>query len=187
MVRYEILVLTIPEITANESATLEEQFERLIKKGKGALSSFERWGKYRLAYPVRGNDYGVYFLSRFEIEKDEIDAFTKDIHSLFTVKHPQLIMRYVTTRLDPDQSLIYQKPESLEDIPTQDVDTFLRENKMEGLLKTKAPSSPTATSSEVAKEVVGVVKKESAKDDSDNGANDADASNNADASNGDEE
>jgi ribosomal protein S6 len=142
MVRYETLVLTVPEITAHESAALEEQFDGILKKSKGTLNSFERWGKYRLAYPVRGNDYGVYFLSRFEMEKDALDVLIKDIRNLFTVKYPQLVMRYVTTKLNPDQSLIYQKPESLEDIPAQDVDTFLRENKMEGLLKpSKTPSS----------------------------------------------
>ena len=142
MVRYETLILTIPEITADEMAALEKQFEQVIKKAKGEISSFDRWGKYRLAYQVRKNDYGFYFLVRFEVQAENVDPLMKDLHSLFTVKYPLLAMRYMNTKLNPDEPLTYQKPESLEDIPSQDVDTFLRENKMEGLLKTEPSKKP---------------------------------------------
>ncbi|MEX0940179.1 MAG: 30S ribosomal protein S6 [Candidatus Babeliales bacterium] len=152
MVRYETLILSIPEITADETSALENEFERLVKKSGGSITSFERWGKYRLAYPVQNNEYGVYFLTRFETNLNNVDELTKDIHSLFTVKYPQMIMRFMNSRLDMDQSLTYYKPESLEDIPSQDVDTFLRENKMEGLLKTtgtlEAPMPKVAKSVE---------------------------------------
>jgi small subunit ribosomal protein S6 len=141
MVHYETLILAVPEITADETAALEKQFEQVIKKNNGEIRSFERWGKYRLAYPVRHNDYGVYYLVRFDENEENVNQVMKDLHSLFTVKYPQLVMRYMNTHLAPDQSLEYVKPESLEDIPSQDVDTFLRENKMEGLLKTDKPST----------------------------------------------
>ena len=143
MVRYETLILAVPEITTSEFSNLEEQFEKIIKKNDGAMSSFERWGKYKLAYPVRKNDYGVYFLSRFEADEKNVNAMMKETDSLFKLKFPQVVMRYMNTHLDPKKPLEYQKPDSLEDIPTQDVDKFLRENKMQGLLKTStAEASP---------------------------------------------
>ena len=43
-------------------------------------------------------------------------------------------MRNVVVKLDPTASLEYTRPESLEEVPTRDVDTFLKENKMTGLL-----------------------------------------------------
>jgi small subunit ribosomal protein S6 len=135
MLRYETLLLVIPEITKDESTALENQTEQLIKKAQGSVISFDRWGKYKLAYQVRKNDYGIYYLLRFEI-KDGLAAQTliESIRSFFLVKYNHIVMRNMTTMLAPEQSLIYQKPESLEDMPTRDVDLFLKENKMTGLL-----------------------------------------------------
>jgi small subunit ribosomal protein S6 len=131
--RYEALLLTVPEITADEAKSLESQLDSIIKTNKGSVISFERWGKYRLAYPVRKNDYGVYFLMRFDLNPEGMAAL-QDMRSLFAVKLHDLVMRDMVTNLDPNQPLTYQRPPSLEDAPTRDVNTFLKENKMEGLM-----------------------------------------------------
>ena len=134
MLRYETLILVVPEITKDETTHLEAQAEQLIKKTGGSIISFDRWGKYKLAYPLRKNDYGVYFLLRFEIENAQAQPLIESIRALFLVKYNHIVMRNMTTVLVPDQSLDYQKPESLEDMPTRDVDSFLKENKITGLL-----------------------------------------------------
>ncbi|OQA35735.1 MAG: 30S ribosomal protein S6 [Candidatus Dependentiae bacterium ADurb.Bin331] len=136
MVRYETLILAVPEITADEASSLEGQLEALVKKAQGTILSFERWGKYRLAFPVWNNDYGVYYLIRFEADGAQNGSIVNEIDSLFKVKYTQVVMRHMTTKLNRSQSLAYYKPESLEDAPSQDVDTFLRDNKMKGLLHT---------------------------------------------------
>jgi len=130
MFRYEILILTIPEITKDEASTLEFQVEKLINKVKGSLISFERWGKYRLAYPVRKNDYGVYFLVRFEMEDKH--SIAQELNTLFAVKFADIVMRSFVSKLGPNQSLEYQKPPSLEDSPKRHISSFLEEK---GLLK----------------------------------------------------
>ncbi len=130
MYRYEILILTIPEITKDEASTLEFQIDKLIKKIKGSIISFERWGKYRLAYPVRKNDYGVYFLVRFEVEDKQ--SIVKDLNTLFAVKFSDIVMRKLISKLDANQSLEYQKPPSLEDTPKRHISSFLEEK---GLLR----------------------------------------------------
>ncbi len=158
MIHYEILILTVPEITSAESSNLEDQFEGIVKNNDGTVQSFERWGKYRLAYPVWNNDYGVYFLVRFDVDAKNIGSLMKEIDSLFRLKLPQLVMRSMNTKLDPKKSMMYQKPESLEDIPTQDVDKFLRENKMQGLIKTRPEGSTKKAAS--SKEKPAVIKEE---------------------------
>lgn len=131
LARYETLLLTVPELTADEAKSLESQVERIIKGAKGNVISFERWGKYRLAYPVRNNDYGVYFLARFEAPGEVVE----EVRSLCAVKLHDLIMRHISIALDPKQPLTYQRPQSLEDTPaSRDVNTFLKENKMESLM-----------------------------------------------------
>jgi small subunit ribosomal protein S6 len=128
--RYEALILTVPEITADEAKTIESQFDHVLKEAKGSVLSFERWGKYKLAYPIRKNDYGVYFLARFEVNT----AAVEEVRSLLALKFYELVMRHTIVQLDPKKSLEYQKPLSLEDAPTRDVNTFLKENKMESLM-----------------------------------------------------
>ncbi len=133
MHRYEILLLAVPEVTQDETKSVENEITRLVRSAKGTILSFERWGKYKLAYPVRKNDYGVFFLTRFEVPTGT--AVMDDIKSLFTIKLNNVVMRNMFSRLDLRQSLEYQRPKSLEETPTsRDVSTFLKENKMEGLL-----------------------------------------------------
>ncbi|MBT3456451.1 hypothetical protein HN446_05295 [bacterium] len=150
MKRYETLILSVPEITADESSWLELEFSKLIQKDKGSLISFDKWGKYRLAYPVRKNEYGVYFLIRFELDSNEVRELFKEMDSFFGVKAQEIVMRTFTSVLDPKDSLEYKKPPSLEDTPSHDVDTFLRENKMGGFLpKDKAAGNRKSSQKDV--------------------------------------
>ncbi len=126
MIRHEVLVLAIPEITQDESKTIEAQIEQVINAAKASIISFERWGKYRLAYTVNNNEYGIYFLVRFE-SIDPRQAL-KGLQTLFTVKLNDLIMRTMFARLDGRTSLAYQRPPSLEEAPTQR-EGFFREGR----------------------------------------------------------
>lgn len=126
MQRYEALLLAVPEVTADETSTLESQLHDVISKNKGETLSFDRWGKYRLAYAVRKNEYGVYFLARFEIPTKEPAAVIEKLRQLFAVKYNDIVMRHVVARLDNDASLEYKRPESLEETPRRDVDSFRR-------------------------------------------------------------
>ncbi len=128
--RYEVLILTVPEITQDETKQLENELDKLVTDNKGSVISFERWGKYKLTYPIRHNEYGVYFLMRFESS----EALTKKVDELFRIKLTNFVMRHIVTALKGD-SLLYQRPKSLEEAPaSRDMDSFLKENKMEGLL-----------------------------------------------------
>lgn len=132
MLRYELLMLAIPEITQDETKGLESRVEKTIKTAQGSILSFDRWGKYRLAFPVKKHDYGIYFLVRFEMENTE--PLLADIKSLFAIGLNDLVMRYLVTRLDTSKSLAYDRPTSVEDAPSEDIDTFLRKNKMGSLI-----------------------------------------------------
>jgi small subunit ribosomal protein S6 len=134
MFRYEVLFLTVPEITKDESEAIKAHFSKVIRAHKGTMLSFDRWGKYHLAYPVNKNEYGVYFLTRFEVENDQKESLLAEVKNIFVFKFNTLIPKHIIERLDPVASLEYRRPESLEDNP-QDVDSFLKRNEMEGLIK----------------------------------------------------
>ena len=121
MPRYELSILASPEITKDEESKLETHIDKLINKFKGLIISFDRWGKYRLAYPVKRNDYGVYFLLRLNTEDTDI---IKEIERMFYVKFNSIVMRSIFSRLDLDQSLEYKRPPSLEDTPKKPIGFF---------------------------------------------------------------
>src|SRR5688572_8941519 len=115
MFRYEILFLTVPEITKDESEAIKAHFTKVIRAHKGSMVSFDRWGKYRLSYPVGKNEYGVYFLTRFEVEADQKEALLVAIKEIFVFKFNTLIPKHIIERLDPKAALEYRRPDSLED------------------------------------------------------------------------
>ena len=130
MKRCEILALTIPEITTDESSLLESSLRKLAMECQGDMISFEKWGKYKLAYPVKGSDYGVYFLARFDSKNNNV--LIEKLRQLLAVKYNELVMRFVCKKLDASDSLEYVKPESLEDYSSEgastNVDSVLSEN-----------------------------------------------------------
>ena len=94
---------------------LEKAFSKLVAAHGAKIISYDRWGKYRLAYAVRGNEYGIYTLARFESEKS-VEELLKEIDAFFKIKHNDLVMRHVTSVLDIKAPLAYQRPDSVEDI-----------------------------------------------------------------------
>jgi len=113
MLRYESLILAHPNITSDDELKLQEYFKQLATNAKGEFISFDKWGKYTLAFPVNKQDYGVYFLIRYEIPSSVVVSTLKDLDLFFKIKFNEVVMRYVNRRLDANVSLEYQKPEPL--------------------------------------------------------------------------
>jgi small subunit ribosomal protein S6 len=130
--RYELLLLTTPEITQDEAKELEKQIGALIKAHKGSVISFDKWGKYRLAYSIKTGEYGIYFLIRFEVA--DPNNLNHDIHSLLRVRFDNIVLRNVLTVLNVDLPLDYKRPRSLEEVPTSEEGSLLKSKKVEGLI-----------------------------------------------------
>lgn len=143
MKRYETLILARPEITQDELSLLESQLDKIITASpSGKLSSFDRWGKLRLCFPVSKNEYGVYILVRYELDglKSLGDVF-KNLDTFFKIKCNDFVMRFVHIKLDKNAPSVYQKPESLDSNRSGNIDSFLKENKVENLLSSMDVSS----------------------------------------------
>jgi len=131
MRQYEALVLTIPEITGDEIKNIESQLDKVVKAGTGSTISFERWGKYRLAYEINKSDYGVFFLARFELPTGT--KALEDMKHLLKVKLNNVIMRDMISALDPKRPLAYQRPRSLEEAPAREAE-FSKDNKINSFI-----------------------------------------------------
>jgi small subunit ribosomal protein S6 len=130
MRKYEALLLTVPEITADEVKSIETQVDKEIKQVNGSIILFDRWGKYKLAYPVRKNEYGVYFLVRFELPQEA--KVLEALKALFAVKLYSVIMRHMISVLDPQAGTAYQRPPSLEETPAREAGSFYKDRQEGG-------------------------------------------------------
>lgn len=124
MVRYEGLLLVHPNAEQTNIEGFEAAINKIIQEKQGNVLSFERWGKYRLAYPVSKNEYGIYFLVRFDIPAGT--STLADLKMLFETKLNNVILRNLFTRLSFDQPLAYQRPKSLEETPARESEGFDR-------------------------------------------------------------
>lgn len=146
--RYEVLVLVAPEITQDETKDLEKQIDRTVTTAKGSIISFERWGKYRLAFPVNKNDYGDYFLVRFQ--GSEGKQLVEDLRTLFALRFENIVMRSIVTALDKDVSLEYQRPRSLEEAPAREEGTFSKDRRPRSFAESSDVAEQDADQEDVA-------------------------------------
>lgn len=119
MRRYETLILATPEITQDEVKSVQQEVNQAVTGCNGLSISFERWGKYKLCYPVNKKEYGVYFLARYEVPNEHAHTIVDVIKTLCAVKLHTTVMRHVTCILDPKKPLTYQRPRSLEEMPVE--------------------------------------------------------------------
>lgn len=119
MVRYETLLLTTPELSTELAEQLESQLEAVLREHGGVLLSYDRWGKYFLAFPIEKNDYGIYFLARFELDPARKTEALEAIRLFYAVRHAETVFRHITKSLDMEAPLMYARPQSLEEIPEE--------------------------------------------------------------------
>jgi small subunit ribosomal protein S6 len=113
MKHYETLMLLPVSATTNEIALIEKQLKALTKAANGSVTVFDKWGRYRLAYPINKQEYGVYILARYEVE--EPTAFFQKLETFLKVKCVDSVMRYVHVVLSAAAyAEPYIKPEAME-------------------------------------------------------------------------
>ncbi|MBM3887066.1 30S ribosomal protein S6 [Candidatus Dependentiae bacterium] len=134
LVRYETLMLMSTDVTDDELSMIEKNFDLISSNAKGKISRFDKWGKYRLAYPVNKSAYGVYVLVRFELPKETAVKALPEIETLLKIKCNEIVWRHVTVKLQPNAPQTYHKPEPVDVARSSNIDSLLKENKMGNLL-----------------------------------------------------
>ena len=125
MIFYEMLVLLKPDITQEVYDQIKESVEHIINTNKAEIKTFDRWGKYLLAYPVQKLSYGIYSLVRFGVNDDcpKAEMFEK-IRLLFLLKFNSVVMRHVFVKQGKSLTEHYFRPDLLTDIPRRDRSEF---------------------------------------------------------------
>ncbi len=69
MREYELTVLIRPDLEANLDAVLSK-VKQLIADNDGSVKAEDNWGKNRLAYNIKGEDFAVYVSMDVELPAD---------------------------------------------------------------------------------------------------------------------
>ena len=69
MREYELTVLIRPDLEANLDAVLGK-VKQLIADNGGSVKAEDNWGKNRLAYSIKGEDFAVYVSMDVELPAD---------------------------------------------------------------------------------------------------------------------
>ncbi|MBA7679831.1 30S ribosomal protein S6 [subsurface metagenome] len=64
---YELVFIISPEVAEEKTDTIIDNVSQFITAGGGTISDVKRWGKRKLAYPIRHFMEGDYVLTRFKL------------------------------------------------------------------------------------------------------------------------
>jgi small subunit ribosomal protein S6 len=90
---YELVLVISPEIAEEESEAAIDNVSRFITGKGGVVSDIERWGKRRLAYPIRHFVEGSYVLTRFKLPP----AFGKELEANLRISEE--VLRHLLIRV----------------------------------------------------------------------------------------
>ena len=75
---YELVIIVTPEFEEEATADIVEKVKSWITDTGGSIESFEEWGRQKLAYLVRKNKEGQYYLFNLKLEPTAVDGVERN-------------------------------------------------------------------------------------------------------------
>jgi small subunit ribosomal protein S6 len=89
---YELMVILDGSLDEDKYKAALAQVEKIIKSKGGTVTAVDEWGKRRLAYTIRHQDFGYYIVCRLTAEKAEVPA---DIQAILKIQ--DIVLRAMMT------------------------------------------------------------------------------------------
>ena len=113
---YELSVLFHPDLEMNQDPAVDK-VKKLIKSAGGNIKNEENEGKKRLAYPINGHTFALYYYADVELPSDAPDKISTSMNI------NDEIIRYLLVRTDPRKAKYAAiRAESEQDEATSDED-----------------------------------------------------------------
>lgn len=93
MHQYEIAVLYHPDLEVDLSKA-EDRVKKIITDNGGSVTNTDNWGKRKLAYTIKGNDYAIYVFYTVEIPGTNVAKIEN------TLNITDEVIRFLITRPD---------------------------------------------------------------------------------------
>ena len=91
---YELSILFHPDLEMNLDPALDK-VKKLIESAGGKILKEEPDGKKRLAYPINGNEYAIYYFMDLELPADAPAKISN------TLSITDEVIRYLIVKADP--------------------------------------------------------------------------------------
>jgi len=92
MPNYEAVFILKPTLSNEKVEEILEKVKGIITSGNGTIILSDSWGKRRLAYPVKKNKEGTYYLLQFSVDGKVVGVLenffrtTDDVIKYITIK-----------------------------------------------------------------------------------------------------
>jgi len=91
---YELVLVISPEVVEEKFEATIDNISRFITEKGGIISDIERWGKRKLAYPIRHFVEGSYVLTHFKLNP----ASGKELEANLQISEE--VLRHLLVKLD---------------------------------------------------------------------------------------
>ncbi len=91
---YELVLIVSPEVVEEKFEATIDNISRFITGKEGVVSDIERWGKRKLAYPIRHFMEGSYVSAKFKLKP----ALAKELEA--NLKISEEVLRHLLIKLN---------------------------------------------------------------------------------------
>lgn len=91
---YELVAIISPEVEEEEVSRIVEELSNSISVRGGVIDRTDKWGKRKLAYPVKKFMEGNYILTRFKLESKAI----KELEA--SLKASEEVLRHLVVKVE---------------------------------------------------------------------------------------
>jgi small subunit ribosomal protein S6 len=115
-ISYETVFIAEPEIPTEQVDQIVNKLKEIIATHKGEVKGEDRWGRRRLAYPVRGHREGFYTLLTFTAEPTVVMAMehlynvTDTVIRQLTIRHYPSKKKFAPRRERPAGESAHRGP-----------------------------------------------------------------------------
>ena len=75
---YELVIIITPEFEETATADLVDKVKSWITESGGSIESIEEWGRQKLAYMIRKQKEGQYFLFKAQMEPSAVAGLERN-------------------------------------------------------------------------------------------------------------
>ena len=90
---YELVLIINPDVAEERHDTIIDNISRFITDKGGVIAEVDRWGRKKLAYPIKSFVEGSYVLSRFKFKP----ALSKELEANLRISED--ILRHLLVKL----------------------------------------------------------------------------------------
>ena len=102
---YECMFILRDRLSDEERDALLNKVKKIITDNKGEIIEFKEWGRRELAYKIKKESVGIYYLLRYNAPPDAI----REIDRLFKLEDN--ILRHFITRIEKEDLEYFPPPE----------------------------------------------------------------------------